>query len=375
MLREFGTPTLFLTFSCAEYESPDIVGYLRIVNDVSPTYVLCTYTEDPIFVSRKFSLKFHAFFQTIIVKGQVSHYFWKKEYQARCAPHYHVLLWIKDAPVVGKDESKKILDWIQERITCRIPDEHTNPVLLSLVCKYQMHRCSGYCKRRKRFNKTFITRCKFGFPRPECDCVSLKAVDDCLKSNAKIYQLARGSNEVRVNDYNPLLLLLWKANMDIQYIAESSLTLAHYVSGYVTKAEKSHMQDLWQEVGSNNNIYSKLFSFGVCSLRSRECGLYEASDLVLGYHLYEKSETIKWVDISLPHKRKRRLKDKSKLTELLVVDPNSTDIWEPNVVSDFYPNRSQNMSNICLYDFIAHYKSTGVNVNGKRVYSKLGKTY
>ena len=31
MVREFGTPTLFLTFSCAEYESHDIITYLRTV--------------------------------------------------------------------------------------------------------------------------------------------------------------------------------------------------------------------------------------------------------------------------------------------------------------------------------------------------------
>ena len=29
MIREWGSPTLFLTFSCAEYESPDITEYLR----------------------------------------------------------------------------------------------------------------------------------------------------------------------------------------------------------------------------------------------------------------------------------------------------------------------------------------------------------
>ena len=40
----------------------------------------------------------------------------------------------------------------------------------------------------------------------------------------------------------------WNANTDIQYVAESSLALAHYVSGYVTKAERSNLQDIWQEV-------------------------------------------------------------------------------------------------------------------------------
>ena len=78
-------------------------------------------------VSRKFSLKFHAFFHTVIMKGAVlgtvDHFYWKKEYQARGAPHYHILLWIRDAPVIGQDDPDEVLSWIQKRITCHIPDE------------------------------------------------------------------------------------------------------------------------------------------------------------------------------------------------------------------------------------------------------------
>ena len=68
MIREWGSPTHFLTFSCAECESPDIENYLRKVNDVPPSYnigKLCT--EDPISVSHKFSLKFHTFYQNILI--------------------------------------------------------------------------------------------------------------------------------------------------------------------------------------------------------------------------------------------------------------------------------------------------------------------
>ena len=67
--------------------------------------------------------------------------------------------------------------------------------------------------------------------------------------------------------------MLWKANMDLQYIGESSLAIAQGGTGYVTKAEKSNMQELWQEVSSHSSIYSKLWSFGIHCLRSRECGL------------------------------------------------------------------------------------------------------
>ena len=135
MIREWGPPTLFLTFSCAEYESPDITEFVRKVNDVPPVSYnigkLCV--EDPVSVSRKFSLKFHAFFRKVILKGQVlgivDHFYWKKEYQNRGAPHYHVLVWIRDAPLIDRDDPEKILDWIQDRITCHIPHEQGSPEL------------------------------------------------------------------------------------------------------------------------------------------------------------------------------------------------------------------------------------------------------
>ena len=344
MVREFGAPTLFMTFSCAEYENPEIANYLHKVNDVPENYPigkLCC--EDPISVSRKFSQKFHSFFNTVIVKGQVlghvSHHFIKKEYQACGAPHFHMVLWIQDAPTIGNDHLDQIANWVEERITCRIPDQERNPELHKLVTKYQMHKCSSYCKRRKKFGSAFVTRCKFDFPRPVSESFTVNDVEDSLKSKRKIYQLARAEQETRVNDYNPLLLMLWKANMDIQFISEKSLALAHYVTGYVTGPEKSNTQDIWDEIGSNKSIYSQLWSFGVRSMRSRECGLYEACDLLLGDHLCEKSECVKWVDAAFPHKRKRRVRDHNQLQLLQETDPNSTDIFDSNLIDTFYPDR------------------------------------
>ena len=367
MLREYGSPTLFLTLSCAEYESLEIANYLKKVNKVPDSYPigkLCT--QDPISVSRKFSQKFHDFFQTVILKGEVlgpvAHHFYKKEYQARGAPHYHILLWIEGAPIAGKDEPEEVLRWIQNRITCRIPEEDSNPELHQLVTKYQRHKCSGYCQRRKKVKGTYITYCRFGFPRAACESATLKTMEECLKgSQRQVYELPRSPEEIRINNYNPLLLMLWKANMDIQFIAESTLAIAQYVTGYVTKAEKSNMQDLWQEVSSHQSIYSKLWSFGVRSLRSRECGLYEASDLLLGDHLCGKSQTIKWVDVSQPRNRKRRLRDHSKLVQIQQQYPNSTDILEDNLVDTFYPERPDEMEDVCLYDFVANYVKCGLD--------------
>ena len=41
-----------------------------------------------------------------------------------------------------------------------------------------------------------------------------------LKKFQKIYEIARAETEVRVNDYNPVLLKVWGGNMDIQFTGE-----------------------------------------------------------------------------------------------------------------------------------------------------------
>ena len=141
----------------------------------------------------------------------------------------HVLLWIHNAPIIGKDDPDKVLAWIEEWITCHFPDKENNPELRNLVARYQLHKCSNYCKRKRKSGKQFVTACKFDFTREPSDCPKLHCVEESLKKRPKIYHITRTEGEVRVNDYNPLLLLLWKANMDIQFVSESSLALAHYV--------------------------------------------------------------------------------------------------------------------------------------------------
>ena len=63
MVREYGSPTLFLTFSCAEYESYDIVSYLRSLNDVSDSY-----------------------FQKVLIKGEVLGCLEKRVPSMWCSP-------------------------------------------------------------------------------------------------------------------------------------------------------------------------------------------------------------------------------------------------------------------------------------------------
>ena len=85
--------------------------------------------------------------------------------------------------------------------------------------------------------------------------------------------------------------------MDIQYMAESTGTVCSYITGYITKTERSHMQETWEAIASDKDLYSSLFSFGVKFLHSRECGLYENSGILLGDHFLSKSENVHWVNM------------------------------------------------------------------------------
>jgi len=95
--------------------------------------------------------------------------------------------------------------------------------------------------------------------------------------------------------------------------------------------------------------------------------MYEACDILLGDHLYEKSDTIQWVSVDQPHKR-RRLKNHEKLKEM---DPDPTDIFEDSLIDNFYPSRPEELGDVCLYDFISLYTYSGIDSCSKRKFHGL----
>ncbi len=111
-----------------------------------------------------------------------------------------MLLWVRDAPVIGQVDPDKVLVWIQERITCHIPDKASDPELHKMVPNAQVQRV---LQAKEKCGSVFITKCKFGFPRQECENAKLNSVQESLKSWNRIYNLTHTETEVRVNDYNP----------------------------------------------------------------------------------------------------------------------------------------------------------------------------
>ncbi|XP_065894145.1 uncharacterized protein [Dysidea avara] len=158
---------------------------------------------------------------------------------------------------------------------------------------------------------------------------------------------------MRINDYNPAMLLAWQGNMDIQFIGENSSVLNWYCTKYCTKPEKSHALQEFDDINkSTKSITSKLWNFAMKSISHRECGALEACDTLLGIPLFvtDPNTTIRWVDVNMV--RSRRLKEKSIIEGL---EGESSDIFFPSWVDSHYPNRPEQLENVCLYNFLAYY--------------------
>ena len=54
-------------------------------------------------------------------------------------------------------------------------------------------------------------------------------------------------------------------------------------------------------------------------------------------------------------------------------EPDSVNIFESNIIDDFYPKRPNDLEDVCLYDFVRWYVLSKTNCDGNRTYRRLNK--
>ena len=64
--------------------------------------------------------------------------------------------------------------------------------------------------------------------------------------------------------------------------------------------------------------------------------------------MYEKSHAVQWVSVKKPEKRKAKIR-------MAESDPHFIDLYQANLLDNFYPNRPAALSHVCLYDFVKWY--------------------
>jgi len=100
------------------------------------------------------------------------------------------------------------------------------------------------------------------------DVVSLIAGRKQLKHRSKLYDLPRTDIEIDINNYNPILLIVWEGNMDIQFIGEKSSFLTYYVIKYMNKPGKCELSDtIVNSKNDKNKSLASFFGMSVCDSR------------------------------------------------------------------------------------------------------------
>ena len=302
-------------------------------------------------------------------------------------------MWIKDAPKIGIQDDEEVCQFIDHYVRCCIPEDEE---LSKLVTKLQKHRHSATCRRHGT--------CRFHYPRPpsqstviareahkdqlsndelskiqEVLSVVRKTLDDkntpdditlmdllakCevsldmymkglkVASRGTSVVMKRSPSECWINTYNPDIIRVWKANMDIQYILDPYACVM-YIASYMLKSEGA-MSQLLKSVCQEcrgEDIRVQLRRIQSVFLNHRELSAQEAAYRILSLPLKQLIRKVVFINTSPKEERVTMLKSKSELEKM---DDGCEDIYCTSLI-DRYAARPDSLDNMCLAEFAANF--------------------
>jgi len=411
MLRTYGTPTFFLTLSAAEFLWPQFIKAIGRRNGVSYSnedIEKMSWNQkakllrgNPVVTVQMFQHRLESFFSEFLLSdahplGKIKEYCIKIEFQARGSPHGHCLIWTEDAPQIDKNSDAEVEAFCDKYLCGTLPDEsEENFELRELVERLQTHRHSSFCR------KTPNDACRFNFPRPPVfknivarsknDSIYeevnplvkrevLKGVRSAVEKNPEksieevlsteniepdlyvqcLQESKRGATvilqrepcDMYINNYNPDILGLWKANMDLQYVADP-YSAVMYVLSYVLKSEKG-MSELLKQAAKeyeSGGIKEQMKQIASAFSNKREVSIQEAVMRVLSCWLFKKTTQVIYVSNVEKDLRTRMPKPREKLR---LMRDDDTNVFLPSI-HDRYEGRPDSLENMCLAEFATNY--------------------
>ena len=208
--------------------------------------------------------------------GKVVHYTWRLEFQARGAPHAHVLIWLQE---------RLSAETISHYIYASMPDQST-PRLYNLVNGPMIHTCN--INRCKKGIPT--ARCKYGFPKPECGSTHVNEDGDLI--------IKRNAADCNIVEYHPLLLLKWEGHCHMHILRtrehpECSQNAIFYIVKYNFKSEPS----LRIQMKDQSSNFRTAFHGRVVSAE-------EAISRIFSFDYYGSDTSSEYLSLKPPEKRK-----------------------------------------------------------------------
>lgn len=260
MVFYFGSPDLMLTFTYGNNWSECI----RLQNSFSKIMNLSLKDDDFRFLPFESMMIFNEkiklirdkswdlLIHSIGINSHIEHYCSRIEFQARGAPHLHLLIWLNNT---------LSLDDVVEFQQATFPKN--SPWLLSFVKTSMNHTCNiNRCKRGDPQN-----RCRFGFPKKAADQIS-------YDENGRIMYIRTNKEKFTV-EFSPILCFIWQAHCHINILKTKEMPLnnsdaASYVLKYNLKSEPSFTTEVDKSilkaryVSAEESMY-RIFSVDMCN--------------------------------------------------------------------------------------------------------------
>ena len=383
--------------------------------------------SNPVTIARMCDRRFHTFLNKVILSpsapiGNIIDFVYRAEFSSRGTVHFHSLLWVQDAPQLGIDKDEDVVQFIDKYISCLTPNEEEDPELHEIVRSVQQHskKHSKSCRKKG-------TTCRFNFPRPPSEktfIVKMKdekkekkkgenqedekkatenakellnSVKDALSDGSEYnstrelfdklgitqsqfekahHQIAsqesiiigRKPGDVWINQYNPNLLRMWNANLDVQYVINSYACVIYIVS-YMSKAEREMGMLLDHTVSEmrdgNKDAKESMKAVGQVYMQNREVSAQESVYRVCSLKLKESSRKVEFISVG---------PDPIRMSLPLSVIRNRTDcdgdeesIWFPSKIERYKARpRTPTFNDMCLATFCSQYRIlTASNVKNK----------
>jgi hypothetical protein len=224
MVRKFGRPDLFITFTC----NPK---WEEIISELKPFQ---NSSDRPDLVTRVFRLKLKEFLDDIVKRkifGQILAYVYVIEHQKRGLPHAHCLF------TLCNEDKIKTSDDVDNIISAELPDRHEQAELYNVILTQNIH---GPCGRLNPKSVCMLEgSCSKNFPKAFC------AETDISADGYPVYRRRDNSHEAHftrnniqadnrfVVPYNPFLSLKYNAHINVELC--STVKAIKYINKYITK--------------------------------------------------------------------------------------------------------------------------------------------
>ena len=280
MCSQFGDPDLMLTFTFVN-KWPEVENIEKMINDQMFDHLdirFCPYEEMEIWKSRFFNVKICGF--DILIKtmglGDVEHYTWRLEFQARGAPHVHSLVWLKE---------RVKLETLSKTLFASMPSEET-PKLKNLVNGPMVHTCD--VNRCKRGIPTAL--CRYGFPKPASTMTHINEEGQLV--------LKRTQSDANIVEYSPNFLLKWGGHCHINVLRTKenprcSPNAVYYIVKYNFKAEPSLRIQMKDESSNFRTAF-----------QGRVISAEEAITKIYSYDYYGSDIASEYISLKPPESRK-----------------------------------------------------------------------